>query len=68
MMNAEIKKVRISETDMEYSTPSKPKNIGRSSAKPTPNTTLLAFFVLILFEEKGPDFFLRPLDLSESEE
>ena len=34
----------------------------------TPNTTLLAFFVLILFEEKGPDFFLRSLDLSESEE
>ena len=34
----------------------------------TQDTTLLAFFVFILFEEKGLDFFLRPLDLSESEE
>lgn len=29
----------MSETGMEYKIPSKPKKIGRSSAKPTPNTT-----------------------------
>ena len=39
MMTAEIRKVRISDTGMEYSTPSKPKNTGSSRAKPTPNTT-----------------------------
>lgn len=32
-------KVRISDTGMEYSTPSRPKNTGSSRAKPTPNTT-----------------------------
>ena len=30
--------VKKSETGMEYSTPSKPKKTGSSSAKPTPNT------------------------------
>ena len=30
--------VRISETGMEYSTPSSPKNTGSISAKPTPKT------------------------------
>ena len=34
-----MKKVRISEIGMEYSTPSRPKNRGRSSAKPTPQMT-----------------------------
>ena len=32
-------KVKISETGMEYRTPSRPKKTGRSNAKPTPNTT-----------------------------
>ena len=35
---AEMTAVRISDTGMEYSTPSSPKKIGRSSAKPTPKT------------------------------
>ena len=39
MITAEIRNVRISETGMEYKTPSSPKNTGSSSAKPTPNTT-----------------------------
>ena len=39
MMTAERTNVRISETGMEYSTPTSPKNTGSSSAKPTPNTT-----------------------------
>ena len=39
MMNTAIKKVKISDTGMEYSTPSSPKNIGRRRANPTPNTT-----------------------------
>lgn len=39
MMIAEMIKVRISDTGMEYSTPSKPKNTGSNKAKPTPNTT-----------------------------
>ena len=39
MMIAEMTKVRISDTGMEYNTPSKPKNTGSSRAKPTPNTT-----------------------------
>ena len=39
MMTAEMINVRISDTGMEYSTPSRPKNTGSSSAKPTPNTT-----------------------------
>ena len=38
-MIAEMIKVRISDTGMEYSTPSKPKNTGNNRAKPTPNTT-----------------------------
>lgn len=28
----------MSDTGIEYSTPSRPKTIGRASAKPTPNT------------------------------
>ena len=32
-------KVSASDTGIEYSTPSRPKNRGSSSAKPTPNTT-----------------------------
>ena len=39
MMTAEMINVRISDTGMEYSTPSRPKNTGSNSAKPTPNTT-----------------------------
>ena len=39
MMITEMIKVRTSETGMEYSTPSSPKDNGNSSAKPTPNTT-----------------------------
>ena len=39
MMIAEMIKVRISDTGMEYSTPSNPKNTGSNRAKPTPNTT-----------------------------
>lgn len=38
MINTEITKVKISETGIEYSTPSRPKNTGSSRAKPTPNT------------------------------
>ena len=39
MMTAEMRKVRTSDTGMEYSTPSRPKNSGRTRAKPTPKTT-----------------------------
>ncbi len=39
MITAARAKVSASETGMEYSTPSSPKNTGSSSAKPTPNTT-----------------------------
>ncbi len=39
IITAEMIKVRISETGMEYSTPSRPKKIGRNNAKPTSNTT-----------------------------
>ena len=39
MINTEIKKVRTSDTGMEYRTPSSPKNTGSSRANPTPNTT-----------------------------
>ena len=38
---AEIRNVKISETGIEYSTPSRPKNIGKISAKPTPKTISL---------------------------
>ena len=38
-MIAEMIKVRISDTGMEYKTPFNPKNSGSSSAKPTPNIT-----------------------------
>lgn len=36
--------------------------------EPAVHADLLLGVSLILFEEKGPDFFLRPLDSSESEE
>ena len=36
---AEITKVRASDTGMDHSTPSSPRNNGSSRAKPTPNTT-----------------------------
>ena len=39
IITAEIKKVRISDIGMEYSTPSKPKISGNTNAKPTPKTT-----------------------------
>ena len=39
MRKAADKKVRESETGMEYKTPSSPKNKGRIKANPTPNTT-----------------------------
>ena len=39
MAIAEMMNVSRSETGMEYSTPSRPKNTGSSRAKPTPNTT-----------------------------
>ena len=32
-------RLELTETGIEYSTPSSPKNCGSSSAKPTPNTT-----------------------------
>lgn len=38
MITTERTAVRISETGMEYSTPSSPKKSGSRSAKPTPNT------------------------------
>ena len=38
MRIAEMTAVRISDSGMEYSTPSNPKNRGRRSASPTPNT------------------------------
>lgn len=41
IMTADTTAVRISDTGMEYNTPSRPKNIGRRSAKPTPNTISL---------------------------
>ena len=37
MTTADNAAVRISEQGMEYRTPSRPKNRGSSSAKPTPN-------------------------------
>ena len=39
MIKTAMRKVRTSDTSMEYSTPFSPKNIGRSGANPTPNTT-----------------------------
>lgn len=36
--SAETSAVRMSDTGMEYRTPSKPKNVGRRSANPTPST------------------------------
>ena len=41
MRKSAIKKVKISDTGMEYRTPSNPKNIGNNKAKPTPNTISL---------------------------
>lgn len=38
MAIAEIKKVRASDTGMDQSTPSRPRNRGSSRANPTPNT------------------------------
>lgn len=38
---ADIKNVRISDTGIEYKTPSNPKKIGRIIANPTPNTISL---------------------------
>ena len=34
-----MRKVKTSDTGIEYSTPSRPKKIGSSKANPTPNTT-----------------------------
>ena len=38
MMIADMHAVSKSDAGMEYKTPSRPKNTGSSSAKPTPNT------------------------------
>lgn len=39
MINAAAANVKTSDTGMEYSTPSRPKNTGSSKEKPAPNTT-----------------------------
>ena len=44
---AAITNVRISDSGMEYSTPSRPNHTGRSNAKPTPNTISLTRLIAV---------------------
>ena len=39
--------VNISDTGIEYNTPSRPKNIGNTSAKPTPNKISLIIEIIV---------------------